>query len=311
VWLPTTVDARAAADPATPSFSVIGRLAPGVTANQARAEFAVIAQQVASLYPQYNREIEVAVKRLPERLFGEVATQTMYVMLGAVLLVLLVACINVANLLLVRAVYRAREIAIRAAIGAGRARIIRQLFLEALVLAVLGGALGVLVANVANAAMVQGAARRLPSWVEVRVDRVVLVFALLLTAVSAIGAAVLPAFKSTRGDLAATLYDASRGSTGFKVGRVMRGLIIAEIAFPLHSSRSPVSWCVAWATCRTCRSCSIGARVHGRGSLLRGTTRPNASSTSTRCKARSPLLPLQTVLRSRRRCRLRAVSSAL
>ena len=115
-----------------------------------------IAQQVAAQYPQYNKDIEVTVKRLSERLFGEVATQTMYVLLGAVLLVLLVACINVANLLLVRAVHRVREFAIRAAIGAGRARIVRQMFLEALILSVAGGALSVVVALGANAAMAQG-----------------------------------------------------------------------------------------------------------------------------------------------------------
>ena len=231
VWLPVNVDAGAAANPETQSFGVIGRLRPDVSAQQARAEFAVIGQQVASQYPQYNKEIEVAVKRLPERLFGEVASQTMYVMLGAVLLVLLVACINVANLLLVRAVYRVREFAIRAALGAGRARIIRQLFLEAFVLAVLGGALGVVVATGASKLMAQGTGGRLPSWVELRIDPAVLGFALLLTAISAVIAAVLPALKSTRGDLAPTLYDASRGSTGLRVGRVMRGLIIAEIAF--------------------------------------------------------------------------------
>src|SRR5262245_38075463 len=157
LWFPVKVDERAAQKADARSFDVIGRLRPGASFKSAKAEFAVIGQQVAQLYPQYNRDIEVAVKRLPERLFGETATQTMYVMLGAVLLVLLVACINVANLLLVRAVYRAREIAIRAAIGASRGRIMRQLFLEALVLALLGGGLGIVVAIGANAAMAQGA----------------------------------------------------------------------------------------------------------------------------------------------------------
>ncbi len=232
VWVPLVVGVAEAANADFPTMDVFGRLRAGVSHSQARAEFGVIAAQMAQRYPETNRDLDITVKRFTERFIGETATTTMYVMLGAVLLVLLVACINVANLLLVRAVDRLREIAIRAALGASRGRIVRHLFLESIVLAAAGGALGIVVAIGASRTMATVfLTERLPYWAEVRLDARVLLFALALTCLAAIGAAIFPAYKSTRGNIAVTLYDTSRGSTGLRVGRLMRGLIVLEVAF--------------------------------------------------------------------------------
>ncbi len=234
LWVPLIVGPEQAATDDYPTFDVFGRLRNGVSRDRARAEFAVIAAQMAQRYPTTNRDLEITVKRFTERFVGATATATMYVILGAVMLVLLVACINVANLLLVRAVHRLREIAIRTALGASRGRIVRHLFLESVVLAGVGGAFGILIAYAGTRALgVAFLSERMPYWTVARLDGRVLVFALLLTGLSAIVAALLPAYKSTRGNLALTLYDQSRGSTGLRVGRIMHGLIILEVAFSL------------------------------------------------------------------------------
>jgi predicted permease len=234
LWLPLVVGPQQVADERSPSFDVFGRLRDGVSRAQARAEFGVIAAQMAQRYPQTNQNLEITVKRFTERFVGETATTTMYVILGAVLLVLLVACINVANLLLVRAVDRLREIAIRAALGARRGRIVRQLFLESTVLAILGGALGIVIAYIATRFLGSALlADRMPYWSIVRLDGRVLLFALAMSALAALAATLFPAFKTTRGNIALTLYDQSRGSTGLRVGRLMRSLIVLEVAFSL------------------------------------------------------------------------------
>jgi predicted permease len=234
LWIPLPLGPDQVADDAYPAFDVFGRLRAGVSRARARAEFGVIAAQMAERYPATNRNMEITVKRFTERFVGATATATMYVILGAVMLVLLVACINVANLLLVRTVHRLREIAIRTALGASRGRIVRHLFLESLVLAVAGGAFGILIAYAGTRALGTAfLADRMSYWTEVRLDGRVLTFAVLLTGLSAIVAALLPAYKSTRGNLALTLYDQSRGSTGLRVGRIMHGLIVLEVAFSL------------------------------------------------------------------------------
>lgn len=234
VWLPLAVGPAALQQTGFPDLDVIGRLRRGVSADDAAAEFAVIAQRMAERYPETNRDMEVTVKPIAARLIGETATATMFVMLGAVLLVLLIACTNVANLLLVRAVYRVRELAIRSALGASRTRILRQLFLESAVLAVAGGLLGLLIARLAMAGFeTLFSGDRMPYWAELRLDLRTIGFALAATTAAALFAGVLPALKSTSRDLSGTLYDASRGSTGLRVGRIMRGLIVLEIALSL------------------------------------------------------------------------------
>jgi predicted permease len=146
VWLPLVIPVGAAQAEDFPLMDVIGRLKSDVRLSAARSEFDVIASRVAGLYPETNATMGIALKPFTERYTGESATRTTYVVLGIVLLVLLVACANVANLLLVRAVHGLRDLAVRRALGASRGRILRQLFVESTVLCVVGGVVGIGVA---------------------------------------------------------------------------------------------------------------------------------------------------------------------
>lgn len=234
VWLPLEIPAGAAQSSDFPLLDVVGRLKPGVGLSAARSEFDLIAARVAQLYPETNANMGVALKRYTERYTGEIATKTMYVVLAAVMLVLLVACTNVANLLLVRAVHGLRDLAVRRALGASRGRILRQLLIESTLLCGVGGVFGVAVAFAAN-----GGLRRLlgedrfPWWSDIHLDGSTVAFALALTVIGALLAGVFPALRAMRTDVTDTLKDEARGSSGFKAGRVMRVLVVVQLAFSL------------------------------------------------------------------------------
>ncbi len=233
LWLPLPVAALAAAGGDEPTISVFARLAGGVSRDAARAEMTVIAQRMAQLDPAGHADEEITVKSFTERFIGENATRQMWIVLGAVLLVLIIACTNVAGLLLVRAVHRANEIAVHAALGASRRRLVGRLLAESAVLAVLGGLFGALVAAAAMRGLEAIAGDRMPWWSELSVDPRVLGFAAGATLLAALLAGVLPALHATTGDLARRIYDASRGSSGLRVGRVMQALVVIEVALSL------------------------------------------------------------------------------
>jgi predicted permease len=233
LWLPLVVPASAAAQDSAPPLDVFGTLRRGVGRDAARAELGVIAQRLAVAYPATNRDMEVTVKPFAERFFGETATSQMYVMLGAVLLVLVVACTNVANLLLVRAIGRAREVAVGVALGATRRRIVHGILLESALLAAIGGTFAVAVAWGAITVLARAFADRLPYWAEPRLDWSVLAFAAGLGVLAALIAGVLPALRATSTDPAGVLRDDSRGATGVRVGRIMHGLVVLELALSM------------------------------------------------------------------------------
>jgi putative ABC transport system permease protein len=233
LWLPLSLAAVTGDDAARATLSGIGRLRPGVSADEARAEFGVIAARLVERYPETNRNLGVVIKPFTTRFIGETATTTMFFVLGAVLLVLVVACANVANLLLVRAVRRARDLAVHSALGATRSRIARQLLLESLLLAVVGGAAGVAVAAAGLGGLRRAFGERMPYWAEPRLDGSVLLFMAGLVVLSTLLAGLLPALRTGRGDLSATLRDESRGSTGQRTNRIMAGLVVLEIALSL------------------------------------------------------------------------------
>ncbi len=233
LWLPTVVGQQQAQDENFPRLDVMGRLADGVSLREARAEFALIATRLAGQFPETNRDTQVRIRPITVRYMGENATNTMYVFLAAVMLVLLVACTNVANLLLVRAVDRVRDLAVRVALGARRSRIVGTLLLEAGLLALLGGIGGILVAMAANAGLNRVLAGRLPFWGELGFDVWVLLFVLAITLAAALLAGILPALRAMNPDIQATLRDESRGSTGIRMGRIMRGLVVLQVALSL------------------------------------------------------------------------------
>jgi predicted permease len=213
-------------------FTVIGRLAAGVPFGSAQAEMEVMATRLAEAAGD-GEETSLRVMTLHEELFGEYRP-VLILLLGAVGLVLLIACANVANLLLARSRTREREVAIRTALGAGRGRLIRQLFTENMILGLLAGAAGLLLAVWGIDALVRLAPPGIPRLTEVEVDIRVLLFTFTISILTAILYGLLPAFRMSKPDLHLSLKDAGRTVTeGHHGRRFRRGIVISEVALSL------------------------------------------------------------------------------
>lgn len=211
---------------------VIGRLAPGVSDAQAQADLRLVASGIAAADPAEHTGWSARAVSLRDQIVGPVA-RPLQLLLAAVLLLLLIACANVAGLLLARGAARHREIAIRAAVGGSRARIVRQLLAESLLLSAAGGALGLLLAGWSIDALLALAPRTLPRIDEIHLDARVAAFAVLLAIVSGAVAGVWPAVQSSRTDLADALKDGSHASAGARRARARRTLVAGEIALAL------------------------------------------------------------------------------
>ncbi len=210
-------------------LDAVGRLAPGATLKEARTEANVIAARLARQYPESSTGFGIGLEPLQGFLVGDVRTQLL-ILLGAVLFVLLIACANIANLLLVRSTAREGEVAIRSALGAGQGRIIRQLLTESVTLALLGGAAGVALAVWMTKALVALAPSSTPRIDEVAVDGPVLLFALGITLVTGLLFGLAPTLQAARPDLTAALKEGARGSRGRASTRARNTLVVAEIA---------------------------------------------------------------------------------
>jgi len=212
-------------------LTVVGRLAPGVTVERARGVLATVATRLGAQYPETNSpRLSVDVTSMQEELVGQ-ARPALLVLAGAVGLVLLVACANVANLLLARATTREREMATRAALGAGRARVARQLLAESVALAVVGGAAGVLLAAATVRAVRALGPDVLPRATEVALDGSALAFALLVSVGTGVLFGLAPALRFVRGDLQGTLRGSGRAVAGHAgAQRARSALVAAEVA---------------------------------------------------------------------------------
>ena len=208
-----------------------GRLKPGVTPAQAQTELRTIAARLEELHPNYNKGWSVNVMPLYDEVVGE-ARRPLYVLAGVVGFVLLIACANVANLQLAQATARSREIAVRAALGAGRWRVARQLLTESLLLAVVAGVAGILLAYWAVAALRAAAPASLPRVQEVGLDAGVLVFSVLLSLLTGILFGLVPAIRAARSDLQGTLRAGDRGASGGG-GRTRAALVVGQVALSL------------------------------------------------------------------------------
>ena len=196
-----------------PGIRAVGRLKAGTTLEQARADMNEIAVSLARAYPDSNKNSRVALTPLRDRMVQGIRS-TLIVLLAAVGFVLLIACANVANLLLARATGRAREFAIRSALGATQMRVIGQLLTESLLLAIAGGALGLLFASWGTQAGLKVLPEALPRANDVRMDPRVLLFALALSILAGTLFGLAPALKTARPDLHGTLKEGGRGGSG-------------------------------------------------------------------------------------------------
>lgn len=235
-WLPLRIDPLEFVRGGGPAlegtqFQAVGRLRDGVTLEEAQSEMAGIAGRLATEYPETNEGVGVTAMRFLEFFIGPEAAAMMWVMLLAVFGVLLIACANVANLLLARTVVRSKEVAIRTALGASSFRTVSQMLAETLALALAGGALGLGIAKLGvdwfNRSL---AAQELPFWLVASLEPPVVAFVLGLALLSTVLAGLWPAWRASRTDIREILGDEARGSSSLRLGRASKGLVIAEIA---------------------------------------------------------------------------------
>jgi putative ABC transport system permease protein len=231
-WAPMTVDPQNMGGRGSFGYWVIGRLKPGVTVEQAQADVGSIMTELVRQYPNALDGLGINVVALHKQVVGNVRP-VLLVLLGAVGFVLLIACANVANLLLARAASREREIAVRTALGAGRGRLIRQLLTESLVLAVAGGALGLLLAYWGVKSLIAISPRDIPRLDEIGIDWRVLLFTLGISLATGVVFGLAPAMQTSKTELNEALKEGGRTSTAVRGKWLRGGLVVAEIALSL------------------------------------------------------------------------------
>jgi predicted permease len=228
IWVPLAYTAEERANRDNHNAQVIGRLKPGADVAQANAEMEAISKRLEREFPQANAGWGATVIPLQELIVGDVRP-SLLMLLGAVGLVLLIACANVGNLLFARALARRKELAIRSALGAGRRRVFQQLLVEALVLGLIGGTAGYLLARIGLSAAAALLTDHVPRADEIVMDVRVFLFALGVSILTGILAGVVPAIRAGRSDLNDALKEGGRGEGAVGL-RTRRLLIVAEVA---------------------------------------------------------------------------------
>jgi predicted permease len=230
IWAPLALGERSTSRQAN-SLRVFGRLRPGVSIEKARLDLAAVTARLEREYPGTNRD--VTIQTLKHKVVGDIETPLL-VLLCAVAFVLLIACANVAHMLLARAAFRQKELAIRTALGATQRRLVAQLLVESALLAVAGGAAGLLLALWGVRALITASPAIIPRVATVTIDGRVLIMTTLITATTAIVFGLVPALRASRVDLAGTFKDGDRGSTeGHGKHRLRSALVMSEFALAL------------------------------------------------------------------------------
>jgi predicted permease len=233
VWVPLRLDpARTRRGSDAEGVAAFGRLKDNVSLSQAAAEMGAISKALEQEFPVTNKGLVAKIKPYVREFVNEQITSLLFTMLGAVGLVLLLACANVASLMMARASLRTRELAIRSALGAGRKRVLTQILIESLLLSSVGAALGLLLAywgvKAFNAAIVD---TNPPYWFHIALSGRPLLFVLALALLSGVLSGLAPAFQASKADINEVLKDEGRGSTSLRMGRFSRAIVIFEVAF--------------------------------------------------------------------------------
>ena len=233
LWLPTTVD-RAESGQNSRFFFLLGHLKPGLTPQSAQPDLEILAHRLAKVYPKnYPKQFEVRVQPLVDNVVGRFRT-TLYTLLAAVGLLLLIACANVANLLLAKATSRDKEFAVRATLGAGRWRLIRQLMVESVLVALAGATAGCAFAWLELKGLIALLpAFTFPDEADISMNTPVLLATLGAALLTALLFGLAPALGAARRDLNEALKTTGRGNSGFRKGRLRNALIVSEVALSL------------------------------------------------------------------------------
>ena len=232
LWIPFEAFPDDGSTRSAHNYFVIGRLKTGVPVATAQAELSTIAHRLEQQYPESNKGQGVNVVPLHEQLVGDVKP-ALLILLGAVGLVLLIACANVANLLLARSAARSREMAVRTALGAGRARLVLQVLSESLLLSAIGGSVGLLLALWATPLLSLLIPESVPRAHEIQIDAAVLCFALAISVLTGVLFGILPARRLSRSELNVSLKEAAgRAATG-RTRRAGRILVVSELALSM------------------------------------------------------------------------------
>jgi putative ABC transport system permease protein len=238
LWLPLVLTPAQQADRVVHSLQAVGRLKLGVTQEQATSEMSLIGKRLSAAYPETNKAWDAVVQPAAEFATDYYTRHYTVLMMAACLCVLLIACVNVANLQFAKASTRVKEFAIRAALGAGRARMLRQVLTESVLLSLLGATVGLALGawgiDLILAAMPPEIARFLPGWDQVSLDGKTLLYSLVLAVLAGLVAGTAPAWRSARTDVNETLKEGGRGTSSNGSSQRLRSvLVVGEIAIAL------------------------------------------------------------------------------
>ncbi len=230
IWVPLQADPLGAPRGEGQFVEVVGKLKAGVSLDQANADLGTIAKRLAAEYPVTDQGFTVDAREFVKSYIGPQPTQLLYTMLGAVFFVLLIACANVANLLLDRAAHRSKEVGIRTALGASRSAVVRQFLAEALVLSLVATLAGIAFARFGIAGFNRAiSTTQIPFFIDIRLHPPVLLFTIAVALLTTLISGAIPAYQSSRADINEILKDETRGTSSFRIGKITKALVIFEI----------------------------------------------------------------------------------